>query len=82
MTKSGANDFHGEFGLSFRPSKLQSGPRPFLTNVFDAGPALFNPERDGGTDQFVTATFCGPIIKDRAWSSSATHHKLLRPFAH
>lgn len=67
VTKSGSNDFRGEFGLSFRPSKLQAGPRPFLTNAFASGPMLFNPDRDGGTDQFVTATFSGPIIKDRAW---------------
>ena len=67
VTKSGSNDFHGEFGLSLLPSELQAGPRPFLTSAFTSGPVLFNPERDGGTDQFVTATFSGPIINDRAW---------------
>lgn len=67
VTKSGANDFHGEFGLSFLPSELQAGPRPFLTTAFTSGPVLFNPDRDGGTDQFVTASFSGPIIRDRAW---------------
>lgn len=67
VTKSGGNDFHGEVGLSFRPSKLQAGPRPFLTNAFAAGPRLFRPDRDGGTDEFWTGTIGGPIIRDRVW---------------
>jgi TonB dependent receptor/Carboxypeptidase regulatory-like domain/TonB-dependent Receptor Plug Domain len=67
VTRSGSNEFHGEFGLSFRPAALQAGPRPFLTTVFASGPTLFSPKRDGGTDEFVTASFAGPIIRDRAW---------------
>ncbi|HEX7294810.1 MAG TPA: TonB-dependent receptor, partial [Pyrinomonadaceae bacterium] len=67
VTKGGSNDFHGEFGMSFRPSRLQAGPRPFLTNAFTSGPVLFSPDRDGGTDEFWTANFSGPIIKDRVW---------------
>jgi len=67
VTKSGGNDFHGEAGLSLRPSRLQAGPRPFLTNAFTAGPRLFRPDRDGGTDEFWTFTLGGPIIRDRAW---------------
>ena len=67
VTKSGSNDFHGEFGISFRPAELQAGPRHFLTSAFNSGPRLFRPDRDGGTDAFYTATFSGPIIKDRAW---------------
>jgi hypothetical protein len=30
VTKGGNNDYHGEFGINFRPSKFQAGPRPFL----------------------------------------------------
>jgi hypothetical protein len=67
VTKSGANDFHGEFGLNWRVSGLQAGPRPFLTSAFNSGPVLFKPNKDGGTDEFWTATFSGPIIRDRAW---------------
>jgi hypothetical protein len=67
VTKSGGNDFHGEAGVSFRPSKLQAGPRAFLTNAFAAGPRLFRPDRDGGTDEFWTGTIGGPIIRDRLW---------------
>lgn len=67
VTKAGSNDWHGEFGISFRPSELQAGPRPFLTRAFTSGPALFTPDRDGGTDTFPSATLSGPIWKDRAW---------------
>jgi hypothetical protein len=67
VTRSGNNDFRGEFGLSWRPAALQAGPRPFLTSAFASGPVLFSPDRDGGTDEFWTATLGGPIIKDRAW---------------
>ena len=67
VTKSGGNDFHGEAGLSLRIAKFQAGPRPFLTNAFTAGPRLFRPDRDGGTDEFWTFTLGGPIIRDRAW---------------
>ena len=38
-----------------------------MTSAFDSGPGLFRPDRDGGTDEFFTASFSGPIIKDRAW---------------
>ena len=67
VTKSGSNDWHGEFGISFRPAKLQPGPRPFLTSAFAGGPVLFNPNRDGGTDTFPTMNLSGPIIRDHAW---------------
>jgi carboxypeptidase family protein/TonB-dependent receptor-like protein len=67
VTKSGSNDFHGEFGMSWRPAELQAGPRHFLTSAFNSGPRLFRPDRDGGTDAFYSATLGGPIIKDRAW---------------
>jgi hypothetical protein len=78
VTKGGSNDFHGEFGASFRAAKLQAGPRPFA-RLFRAGnaaatPSTFfqtnefiNPPRDNGTDFFPTANFSGPILKDRLW---------------
>lgn len=70
VTKSGSNDWHGEFGISFRPSALQAGPRQFLTNAF-ATTRHFRPNRDGGTDVFPTANLGGPIIKDRIWIFSS-----------
>ena len=67
VTRSGSNDFRGEFGLNWRVAALQAGPRHFLTSAFASGPRLFRPDRDGGTDEFVTASLSGPIIRDRAW---------------
>ncbi len=64
VTKGGNNDFHGEFGMSFRPSKLSAGPRPILgadqSNLF-----FIRPTRDTGLGTFPTAVLSGPIIKNR-----------------
>jgi hypothetical protein len=57
---------------------LQAGPRPF-SRLFRAGSAAANPStffqvneylntpKDQGTDFFPTASFSGPIVKDRLW---------------
>lgn len=66
VTKGGNNDFHGEFGISFRPSEFQAGARRFLFN-FPSGPRYVQPTRDGGTDEFPNGTVSGPILKDRVW---------------
>jgi hypothetical protein len=39
VTKSGSNDFHGEFGTAFQPKKLEAGPRPVLRSAFTGNPA-------------------------------------------
>ncbi len=74
-TKSGGNDFHGEFGTSFQTSKLQSDPRPFFRQVtIGAGtlPALrtteeIQPPKDDTDNHFPFGSLSGPIIKDRLW---------------
>jgi hypothetical protein len=66
VTKSGSNDWHGEFGLQFQPAELQAGPRRFLFALTE-GARYFQPRRDDGTDFFPTANFSGPIVRDRAW---------------
>jgi hypothetical protein len=76
VTKGGNNDYHGEFGLNFRPSKFQAGQRPFLrrfasgsvaAGTFVDIPEYFTPHRAGGVDEFPTGTFSGPVIKDKLW---------------
>ena len=37
VTKAGNNDFHGDFGTAFEPSKLQGGNRPGLNRFTSAG---------------------------------------------
>jgi hypothetical protein len=78
VTKSGGNDWHGEFGSQFRPGGWQGAPSKFLRN-FRSGsatavPSTFvdiaeyiQPPKDKGTDYFPTANLGGPIIKDRMW---------------
>lgn len=34
VTKSGTNDYRGEFGVAFGSQKLNAGPRPILSNTF------------------------------------------------
>lgn len=65
VTRGGANDFHGEFGMQFRPSRLQPAQRQFLSPLGDG--TYITPVRDSGNDVFPIASFSGPIIKDRFW---------------
>ena len=67
VTKGGSNDWHGEFGLSFRTGRMQAAPRKYLTNAFPGAPIYRQPIKDGGTDEFPSATLSGPIVKDHAW---------------
>lgn len=71
-TKGGSNDWRGEFGLQFNAPKLNANQRPFYTTYNAATPSGRNAEllptvRNDGTNFFPTASFSGPIIKDRLW---------------
>ena len=75
-TRGGNNEFHGEFGIQFEPSKFRSDPRPFLQrftsgsfaqNNFVQTAELITPPKTGGTDAFYTANLSGPVIKNRLW---------------
>jgi hypothetical protein len=78
VTKSGGNEWHGEFGSQFRPGSWQGQPPRFL-RAFRTGNATLNPStfvdipeyiqprKDGGYDLFPTANLGGPIMKDRLW---------------
>lgn len=76
VTKSGSNDFHGEFGMGFAVPKFNARPRPVraITLVTQAdtattgqGVEYFQQKRDGGTNEYPTAILSGPIIKDHLW---------------
>jgi len=83
VTKSGSNDWRGEFGMQFRPGSLQSGFQPtagdlvtlparrFLRRFNNAAGAqvaeYLTPRKDAGTDIFPTANLSGPVINNRLW---------------
>lgn len=74
VTKGGNNDFHGEFGISFIPSKFTGGNRPTLLR-FTSGTGVnfvqpteyFRQPKQRRLDSFPTGTFSGPIVKDKLW---------------
>ena len=72
VTTGGNDEFRGNFGASFTPSKFQGNPRPFL-NRYGVNPGeveYFNPRKDGGTNFFPVASLTGPIFKGKLWFSA------------
>ncbi len=76
VTRSGSNEFHGEFGIQLEAPKLNGTPPPLLTRLtsgtvaagtFQQRAVTFEPEKAGGTNYFPTANLSGPILKDRLW---------------
>lgn len=70
VTKGGSNQWHGEFGSQFRPSRLASAGRLILstdTTTFPATPIYVESERDSYIEYYPTANLGGPIIKNRLW---------------
>ncbi len=69
VTAGGNNQWRGSVGISFKPSKLQ-GDFTTVLNRYGTGAGQFeqfNRKKDGGTDWSPTATFSGPIVKDKMW---------------
>jgi hypothetical protein len=87
VTTGGNDSWRGNFGISFRPSKLQGNPRGVLSTFFSAtAPSntpgnftYFQPNKDGGTDYFPVASFSGPIIKEKVWFSLAYAPQMFNP---
>lgn len=68
-TKGGSNAWRGNFGISFTPNSLQGSPNAFI-NRFGTNSGqieYFQPNKDGGSGFFPTASIGGPIIKDHFW---------------
>lgn len=72
VTAGGNNQFRGNVGISFAPSSLRGGERPFLTSfgVLEGQTEYFQPRKNGGTSFFPVAKISGPIFKDRLWFSA------------
>ncbi|HQX54701.1 MAG TPA: TonB-dependent receptor plug domain-containing protein [Pyrinomonadaceae bacterium] len=76
VTKGGNNQFHGDIGIGFEPSKLQGGNRPGL-NRFTSG-SVSNTTYVA-TNEYITApksqylttvpsvNLSGPILKNKVW---------------
>jgi len=77
VTKSGNNDFHGEFGLNARSWRLE--PTPLMgilgrNNSQSVGlpvPSYYPSRRSPDSELNPTASLLGPIWKDRVWFSVA-----------
>ncbi len=82
VTKSGGNDFHGEFGMQFETSNLSarqnltgkianSDPQyqanPLIQGTSAAVLSYINPPGDSFLNTYPSATFSGPIVKNRLW---------------
>lgn len=82
VTKSGGNDFHGDFGMQFETSSLSA--RQTLTGKiansdpqFQANPLIqgtsaavlsyINPPGDSFNNTYPSFTLSGPVVKDRLW---------------
>lgn len=77
VTRGGANQFRGTFGLQFQTDRFDADTRPILrglTNTVEyisparnGGGTFLNPPDDEFTNFFPSASLGGPIIKDRLW---------------
>jgi hypothetical protein len=72
ITVGGNDQLRGNFGISFRPSTFQGGPRPILQRFASTAGSFeyFQPRKDRGTDFFPTASLQGPIVKGKLWFSA------------
>jgi hypothetical protein len=70
VTKGGNNDWHGEFGMGFRTSNLDSDPRPQQLRFVEGGAEFieyFDQPKPKYLQTLPTANLSGPIIKNRVW---------------
>lgn len=82
VTKSGGNQFHGEFGMQFETSKLSarqtltgkianSDPQyqanPLIQGTSAAVLSYINSPGDTFLNTYPSATISGPIVKNRLW---------------
>ena len=73
VTAGGNNQWRGNFGFSITPEKFQGRTNTVL-NRFGSNSGqieFFQPNKDGGTDFFPTASLSGPIVKNKLWLFSS-----------
>lgn len=72
VTKGGSDQWRGEFGIQFEPSKLQAGNR-FVPTLFQSSGTSaqrvygIRQPKDSYANFFPTASLGGPIVKGRVW---------------
>src|SRR6185295_6260296 len=82
VTKSGGNEFHGDFGMQFETDRLSarqtltgkvnnSDPQfqanPLIQGTSAATLSYINPPGDQFNNTYPSATVSGPVVKDRLW---------------
>ncbi len=81
VSAGGNNNWKGNFGISFEPSKFQGDARPgllrfsnenvnFPTSNTRNGYEYFPIVKNGGTPYFPVGRISGPIAKDKLWFSA------------
>lgn len=72
VTQGGNDQWHGNFGMSWRPQKLQGDSHPFLSRYGSAAGAYeYLPvPQTGGVSYYPVAKLNGPIVKNRFWFSA------------
>ncbi len=77
VTRGGANEFHGNFGIQFEIDRFNADTRPILRGLTNDlqyispgrtnSGTFLNPPDDEFTNFFPTFSLSGPVIKDRLW---------------
>ena len=79
-TRGGNDEWRGSFGISFAPGSLQGTPNVVLNRfgTSDGQFEFFQPNKDGGTAFFPTASFSGPLLKKKLWFFSSYSPQIYR----
>jgi hypothetical protein len=80
VTQGGNDQWHGNFGASFSPQKLQGTPHPRQNRFSNSstnfgatnGYEYYKIERNGGVGFFPVAKINGPVVKGKLWSRSTS----------
>lgn len=71
VTRGGSNQWRGEFGAQFRPSRLNATARDALILNSNNQAEYFPASRDNYLGFYPTANLGGPIIKNHLWFNAS-----------